>query len=561
MTDFGFANQFSSKEDDLMATSCGSPCYAAPELVVNDGLYAGSSVDIWSCGVILYAMLCGYLPFDDDPCNPDGNNISLLYRYILSNSPAFPKHISAEAQDLLSQMLVADPAKRVTLEKIEQHPWLKEYRSLFEKTDEELEAEAAVAAERSFTPSYRKPVWSSTGSNDQQAGNSHHRNDKNSKIELVSHAANDKEEDDTAGISAPYGEEVKAENSNTKDEKNDAGAGAARARPATMHASTLRRGFTVGRAAADRIGIPTSLSRNRKARTAVIDNNECFAPPRSSVYPSPTESTPPALKPASKPTHRRRERLFSFFTEEPAAAAAAGVSDVKQSEESHVRKRCVSMAPPPTATQTTPLVTTLRQKDEHGEGLRNRNPIANPPLGASSPSKLRRKFMASLRIRRKGPEEKPVTATEIQDSIQTHRQESLKALTRGMNANSTTLGIKSGRRIAAEAMLLGSSKDDNKEIAAKPAAAEAVHGSGRTDRSHSPPAGNRHSLDPATLASMVTATDRPGSSCPPPSAPHQQQQKQQEYVKSKRGKMMAWIKRKSQGKQTRSKYIFLRCIT
>ncbi|KAI9490648.1 kinase-like domain-containing protein, partial [Zychaea mexicana] len=122
VTDFGFAN---NKQDDLMATSCGSPCYAAPELVVNEGQYAGSAVDIWSCGVILYAMLCGYLPFDDDPCNPDGNNINQLYRYILSTPPSFPKHVSKDAQDLLRQILVADPQKRYTLDDIQHHPWLK----------------------------------------------------------------------------------------------------------------------------------------------------------------------------------------------------------------------------------------------------------------------------------------------------------------------------------------------------------------------------------------------------------------------------------------------------
>ncbi|KAJ2354138.1 hypothetical protein H4S02_013204, partial [Coemansia sp. RSA 2611] len=52
ITDFGFANQFRGPGDDLMSTSCGSPCYAAPELVVSDGPYVGTAVDIWSCGVI-----------------------------------------------------------------------------------------------------------------------------------------------------------------------------------------------------------------------------------------------------------------------------------------------------------------------------------------------------------------------------------------------------------------------------------------------------------------------------------------------------------------------------
>ncbi|KAI8145956.1 kinase-like domain-containing protein, partial [Fennellomyces sp. T-0311] len=94
ITDFGFANQFSSAKNDLMATSCGSPCYAAPELVVSEGMYVGSAVDIWSCGVILYAMLCGYLPFDDDPANPEGDNINLLYKYILNTQLAFPDYVS-----------------------------------------------------------------------------------------------------------------------------------------------------------------------------------------------------------------------------------------------------------------------------------------------------------------------------------------------------------------------------------------------------------------------------------------------------------------------------------
>ncbi|KAI8080048.1 kinase-like domain-containing protein [Halteromyces radiatus] len=134
ITDFGFANQFSSARDDLMSTSCGSPCYAAPELVISEGLYVGSAVDIWSCGVILYAMLCGYLPFDDDPANPDGDNINLLYKYILSTPLAFPDYVSPEARDLLRKMLVPDPAKRCSMEIIMNHPWLQPHKSLFETT-------------------------------------------------------------------------------------------------------------------------------------------------------------------------------------------------------------------------------------------------------------------------------------------------------------------------------------------------------------------------------------------------------------------------------------------
>ncbi|OAD66098.1 hypothetical protein PHYBLDRAFT_24558, partial [Phycomyces blakesleeanus NRRL 1555(-)] len=123
VTDFGFANQFSAV-NDLMSTSCGSPCYAAPELVTNRGLYGGTAADIWSCGVILYAMLCGYLPFDDDPANPNGDNIILLYRYILSSSLTFPDYVTQPAQDLLRQLLVSDPLQRCTLDTVLHHPWL-----------------------------------------------------------------------------------------------------------------------------------------------------------------------------------------------------------------------------------------------------------------------------------------------------------------------------------------------------------------------------------------------------------------------------------------------------
>ena len=88
ITDFGFANTFNVKEigenndnimashdnrkvGDLMQTSCGSPCYAAPELVVTDGLYAGRKVDVWSCGVILVHLPQIRSVDDSTPCWQD----------------------------------------------------------------------------------------------------------------------------------------------------------------------------------------------------------------------------------------------------------------------------------------------------------------------------------------------------------------------------------------------------------------------------------------------------------------------------------------------------------
>lgn len=142
ITDFGFANRFEHRADDLMQTSCGSPCYAAPELVISEGLYVGSAVDIWSCGVILYAMLAGYLPFDDDPANPDGDNINLLYKYIVNTPLSFPDYISLEARDLLLMMLVPDPTRRADLQTIMSHEWLTPFAHVFAKQVDELERAA-----------------------------------------------------------------------------------------------------------------------------------------------------------------------------------------------------------------------------------------------------------------------------------------------------------------------------------------------------------------------------------------------------------------------------------
>ncbi|XPS79856.1 hypothetical protein M3J09_011827 [Ascochyta lentis] len=155
ITDFGFANTFDPTDElgeeveyrlgdkdfirsmgfdqpdarrgDLMQTSCGSPCYAAPELVVSDSLYTGCKVDVWSCGVILYAMLAGYLPFDDDPANPEGDNINLLYKYIVSTPLTFPEYVTPHARDLLKRILVPDPRKRADLFEVARHSWLADY--------------------------------------------------------------------------------------------------------------------------------------------------------------------------------------------------------------------------------------------------------------------------------------------------------------------------------------------------------------------------------------------------------------------------------------------------
>jgi len=113
IADFGLSNVM--HDGHFLKTSCGSPNYAAPE-VISGKLYAGPEVDVWSCGVILYALLCGSLPFDDE-------NIPNLFKKIKGGIYTLPSHLSPGARDLIPRMLLVDPLKRITIPEIRQHPW------------------------------------------------------------------------------------------------------------------------------------------------------------------------------------------------------------------------------------------------------------------------------------------------------------------------------------------------------------------------------------------------------------------------------------------------------
>jgi hypothetical protein len=104
-------------KDDFLLTSCGSPHYASPEVVMGHK-YAGRKSDIWSCGVILFAMTTGKLPFDDD-------NIRRLLAKVKNGVFTIPKFLNPEVADLIQRMLVADPARRISIKEIKEHPyWL-----------------------------------------------------------------------------------------------------------------------------------------------------------------------------------------------------------------------------------------------------------------------------------------------------------------------------------------------------------------------------------------------------------------------------------------------------
>ncbi|XP_052264653.1 5'-AMP-activated protein kinase catalytic subunit alpha-2-like isoform X4 [Dreissena polymorpha] len=115
LADFGLSNMM--QDGEFLRTSCGSPNYAAPE-VISGKLYAGPEVDVWSCGVILYALLCGTLPFDDE-------HVPTLFRKIKSGIFNIPDYLNKEVVNLLCHMLQVDPLKRATMKDIREHDWFK----------------------------------------------------------------------------------------------------------------------------------------------------------------------------------------------------------------------------------------------------------------------------------------------------------------------------------------------------------------------------------------------------------------------------------------------------
>ena len=117
--DFGLSNKYNKENGELLQSSCGSPCYAAPEMI--KGIqYHGLDTDIWSSGILLYLMLCKSFPFND-------KNNSKLYQKILSGKFNLPNYLSNEAKDLLSKLLKVNPIERIKLDEIKKHPWFNLY--------------------------------------------------------------------------------------------------------------------------------------------------------------------------------------------------------------------------------------------------------------------------------------------------------------------------------------------------------------------------------------------------------------------------------------------------
>ncbi|CAL0327806.1 unnamed protein product [Lupinus luteus] len=118
VTDFGLST-FSEhmRQDGLLHTTCGTPAYVAPEVIGKNG-YDGAKADIWSCGVILYVLLSGFLPFQDE-------NLMAMYKKIYRGDFKCPPWFSSEARRLITKLLDPNPNTRISISKIMDSTWFK----------------------------------------------------------------------------------------------------------------------------------------------------------------------------------------------------------------------------------------------------------------------------------------------------------------------------------------------------------------------------------------------------------------------------------------------------
>ncbi|XP_073000619.1 CBL-interacting serine/threonine-protein kinase 21 isoform X2 [Typha latifolia] len=122
VSDFGLS--VLRKPGGLLSTACGSPSYVAPEVIVHKN-YEGAAADLWSCGVILFELLAGYLPFDD-------RSLMNLYRKISRAEYTYPEWFTAPQRKLISRILDPFPIRRATIAEILDDGWFREdYKPLF----------------------------------------------------------------------------------------------------------------------------------------------------------------------------------------------------------------------------------------------------------------------------------------------------------------------------------------------------------------------------------------------------------------------------------------------
>uniref|UniRef100_A0A5B6Z1B9 non-specific serine/threonine protein kinase n=1 Tax=Davidia involucrata TaxID=16924 RepID=A0A5B6Z1B9_DAVIN len=139
VSDFGLsALPQQVREDGLLHTTCGTPNYVAPEVIGNKG-YDGAKADLWSCGVILFVLMAGYLPFEE-------SNLIALYKKIYKADFSCPPWFSSSAKKLIKRILDPNPLTRITIAEVIENEWFKKgYKPpTFEQADVSLDDVDAI---------------------------------------------------------------------------------------------------------------------------------------------------------------------------------------------------------------------------------------------------------------------------------------------------------------------------------------------------------------------------------------------------------------------------------
>ncbi|GFY88817.1 CBL-interacting protein kinase 23 [Actinidia rufa] len=146
VSDFGLsALPQQVREDGLLHTTCGTPNYVAPEVINNKG-YDGAKADLWSCGVILFVLMAGYLPFEE-------SNLMALYKKIFKADFTCPSWFSSSAKKLIKRILDPNPMTRITIAELIENEWFKKgYKPpTFEQADVSLDDVDAIFDESGDT--------------------------------------------------------------------------------------------------------------------------------------------------------------------------------------------------------------------------------------------------------------------------------------------------------------------------------------------------------------------------------------------------------------------------
>lgn len=131
VSDFGLSAVSSqARSDGMLHTLCGTPAYVAPEILSKRG-YDGSTADVWSCGVVLFVLTAGYLPFNDP-------NLMNMYKKIYKGEFRCARWMSADLKRFLSRILDTNPAIRITIDEITRDPWFKKGYKAINFYDEDL---------------------------------------------------------------------------------------------------------------------------------------------------------------------------------------------------------------------------------------------------------------------------------------------------------------------------------------------------------------------------------------------------------------------------------------